>query len=108
LAVPGTGAANGRERRTAIKPAQAIAEFVTGFDLKNAPQIVIDRARSASVDTVGVMLAGSQHQPTDIICDMIKLEGSAPAATIVGRICCDVRSLRRSLTASRATPWITI
>ena len=41
----------------AIKPAQAIAEFVTGFDLKNAPQIVIDRARVAFVDTVGVMLA---------------------------------------------------
>ena len=48
-------------------------------------QIVIDRARVAFVDTVGVMLAGSQHHPTDIICDMIKLEGSAPAATIVGR-----------------------
>jgi 2-methylcitrate dehydratase PrpD len=69
----------------AIKPAQAIAEFIVNFDLKTAPPIVIDRARVAFVDTIGVMLAGSQHPPTDIICDMIKLEGSVLAATIVGR-----------------------
>jgi 2-methylcitrate dehydratase PrpD len=31
------------------------------------------------------MLAGSQSSPTDIVCDIIKLEGSAPVATIVGR-----------------------
>ena len=31
------------------------------------------------------MLAGSHHPPTDIICDLIKLEGSAPTATIAGR-----------------------
>ncbi len=68
-----------------IKPAQAIAEFIVNFDLKNATPVVIDRARVAFIDTVGVMLAGSQLQPADIVCDMIKLEGSAPAATIVGR-----------------------
>jgi 2-methylcitrate dehydratase PrpD len=66
-------------------PSQAIADFVTGFDLKSAPPIVIERARIAFVDTVGVMLAGSQSSPTDIVCDIIKLEGSAPVATIVGR-----------------------
>jgi len=31
----------------AIKPAQAIADFIINFDLKNAPQIVIDRSRTA-------------------------------------------------------------
>jgi 2-methylcitrate dehydratase PrpD len=31
------------------------------------------------------MLAGSQSSPTDIVCDIIKLEGSAPVATVVGR-----------------------
>lgn len=66
-------------------PSQAIADFATGFDLKSAPPIIIERARIAFVDTVGVMLAGSQSPPTDIMCDIIKLEGSAPAATIVGR-----------------------
>ena len=67
------------------KPSQLIADFVTGFDLKSAPPVVIERARIAFVDTVGVMLAGSQLPPADIVCDVVKLEGSAPAATIVGR-----------------------
>ena len=66
-------------------PSQAIADFVTGFDLKSAPPVVIERARIAFVDTVGVMLAGSQLPPADIVCDIIKLESSAPVATIVGR-----------------------
>jgi 2-methylcitrate dehydratase PrpD len=80
-----------RETQTAIavgsgiKPAEAIAEFIVSFDLKKVPPIVVDRARVAFIDTVGVMLCGSQHHPTDIVCDMIKFEGSAPAATIAGR-----------------------
>ena len=69
----------------AIKPAQAIADYIVNFDLRQVPSIVIERARVAWIDTVGVMLAGSHHPPTDIICDLIKLEGSAPVATIVGR-----------------------
>ena len=68
-----------------IKAAQAIAEFIVSFDLKNVPPIVVDRARVAFIDTVGVMLSGSQHHPADIVCEMIKSEGSGPAATIVGR-----------------------
>ena len=44
-------------------PSQAIADFVTGFDLKSAPPIVLERARIAFLDTVGVMLAGSQLLP---------------------------------------------
>jgi 2-methylcitrate dehydratase PrpD len=79
LARPASGDA------AAIKPAQAIAEYVVNFDLKSVPRIVIERARVAWIDTVGVMLAGSHHPPTDIICELIKLEGSAPTATIAGR-----------------------
>jgi 2-methylcitrate dehydratase PrpD len=69
----------------AVNLSKIIADFVTGFDLRQAPPLVIDRARVAFVDTVGVMLAGSQLPPADIVCDLIKTEGSAPAATIVGR-----------------------
>jgi 2-methylcitrate dehydratase PrpD len=64
---------------------ETIAAFVTGFALKDAPAGVVQRARTAFVDTVGVMLAGSQLPPADIVCDVIKLEGSTPSATIVGR-----------------------
>src|SRR5712675_920860 len=73
------------KRAPAQAPSKAIADFVTGFDLKSAPPLVIERARIAFIDTVGVMLAVSQTPPADIVCDIVKLEGSAPAATIVGR-----------------------
>src|SRR4249919_325811 len=83
IGLPGIGLAQqqipsepdkGRELATRA-PSQAIADFVTSFDLKNAPPIVIERARIAFIDTVGVMLAGSQLPPADIVCDIIKLEG---------------------------------
>jgi 2-methylcitrate dehydratase PrpD len=64
---------------------EMIADFIVGFDLKTVPPAVIERARVAIVDTVGVMLAGSQLPPADIACDIVKLAGSAPVATIVGR-----------------------
>ena len=67
------------------KPSQVIAEFITAFDLKNAPPLVIERARTAFIDSIGVMLAGSREPASDMVCDMIKLEGSAPAASIVGQ-----------------------
>ena len=64
---------------------EIIADFVTGFELKNVPQPAIDRARVAFIDTVGVMLAGSQLPPADIACAVVQLDASAPAATVVGR-----------------------
>jgi 2-methylcitrate dehydratase PrpD len=64
---------------------QVIADFVTGFDLKTVPAEVIDRARVGITDTVGVMLAGSRQDVSHILCDMVRLEGSAPSASIVGQ-----------------------
>src|SRR5258708_26777872 len=69
---PGKGSEPAR-RAPAQAPSKAIADFVTGFDLKSAPPIVIERARIAFIDTVGVMLAGSQTPAADIVCDIIKL-----------------------------------
>jgi len=62
----------------------AIADFVTAFDLKHSPPITIERARVAFIDTIGAMLAGSSQPPTDIVCEMVRGEGSNPSATIVG------------------------
>lgn len=67
------------------KLAQVLAEFIAGFDLKNVPPEVIDRARVGFTDTMGVMLAGSHEEVSHLVCDMVKLEGSAPAASIVGQ-----------------------
>ena len=62
-----------------------IADFVAGFDLKAAPPLAIERTRVAFVDTVGVMLAGSKLPAAQIVCDMVREEGSAPQVAIVGQ-----------------------
>src|SRR5205085_9307885 len=67
------------------KLAQLIAEYVAGFDLKNVPPEVIRRARVGFIDTMGVMLAGSREEVAHIVVDMVKAEGSAPSAGIVGQ-----------------------
>jgi 2-methylcitrate dehydratase PrpD len=64
---------------------EAIAAFVTGFDLKNVPPVAVERARIAFVDTIGVMLAGSRQPAAEIVCDMVRSEASSPAAAIVGQ-----------------------
>src|SRR5580704_1921565 len=52
---------------------QVVAEFVVGFDLKDAPPEVINRARVAFTDTVGVMLAGCRQEVSQILCEMVRL-----------------------------------
>src|SRR5437899_2901013 len=62
-----------------------LADFIAGFDLKMVAPEVIDRARVGFIDTMGVMLAGSQEEVSHLVCDMVKAEGAAPAASIVGQ-----------------------
>ncbi|HEY7296826.1 MAG TPA: MmgE/PrpD family protein [Xanthobacteraceae bacterium] len=62
-----------------------LADFVAGFDLKRAPPEAIDRARAAFIDTIGVMLAGSREEVSRLACDMVRAEGAAAAATVVGQ-----------------------
>jgi 2-methylcitrate dehydratase PrpD len=68
----------------AAKPTQLIASFITGFDLKHAPPLAIERARLAFIDTMGVMLAGSRSEPAAIVREMVRAEGATPVASVVG------------------------
>ena len=61
-----------------------IADFVTGFELKHAPQLAIERSRAAFVDTVGVTLAGSTEKVAEIVREMVRAEGAAPAVSVIG------------------------
>jgi 2-methylcitrate dehydratase PrpD len=70
----------------APKLSAKIADFVTRFDLKAAPPLTIERSRTAFVDTVGVTLAGSTEKPAEIVREMVRMEGAAPAASIVGAV----------------------
>src|SRR5260370_39741958 len=87
----GADAAKPGEARSAAPAGQAkrlgevIAEYVVGFDLKDAPPEVISRARVAFTDTVGVMLAGCRQDVSRILCDMVRLAGRTPSASIRGQ-----------------------
>src|SRR6266404_459643 len=78
-------AAANAESEPKKKLSELIADFVVGFDLKNAPPLAIERTRLAFTDTLGVMLAGSREHVTQIACEMVKQEGGAPAAGVVGQ-----------------------
>src|SRR5215813_9371176 len=67
------------------KLSELIADFTIGFDLKSAPPLAVERARLAFTDTMGVMLAGSREKVSELACDMVKHEGAAPAASVVGQ-----------------------
>src|SRR5262245_54463225 len=69
----------------ALKPTARVADFVAGFDLKGVPALAIERARLAFIDSVGVTLAGSRSEPAAIVLELVRAEGAAPAASIVGQ-----------------------
>lgn len=72
------------ESQSAAKSA-AIAAFITGFDLERAPDALIPLVDAAFVDTIGVMLAGSQQPAARIVAEMVGEERAGPAASVVGR-----------------------
>src|SRR6266568_3367385 len=79
-AKPGTAKAGAES----AKPTALLADFIAGFELKQAPPLAIERARTAFIDTMGVTLAGSRSEPAAIMLEMVKAEGAAAAASIVG------------------------
>ena len=62
-----------------------MVDFIAGFDLKQAPALAVERARTAFIDTVGVMLAGSRSEPAGIVLELVRAEGAKPAVSIVGQ-----------------------
>src|SRR5262249_15730720 len=52
-----------------------VVDFVANFDLGEAPPLAIERARTAFIETVGVMLAGSRSDPAAIVLEMVRAEG---------------------------------
>jgi 2-methylcitrate dehydratase PrpD len=79
--LPGAAKAQTKE---SPKLSARIADFVTGFELKQAPPLAIERTRTAFVDTVGVTLAGSTEKVAEIVRDMVKAEGAGPQASVIG------------------------
>jgi len=85
LATSAAARAEDKPMAESKKLSELIADFVVGFDLKSAPPLAIERTRLAFTDTMGVMLAGSREKVSELACDMVKAEGAAPAASVVGQ-----------------------
>ena len=97
-------AEGGRSRDREARP--LIADFITGFELEKVPPVAIERARTAFVDTVGVMLAGSRSEPSEIVREMVQVEGAEPAASVVGhslRTSPQLAALATALPRTRST-----
>jgi len=84
VAQQGGGGGGGKPAATDKRLRQILAEFVVGFDLRQAPPQVIERARVALIDTVGVAVAGSHEEVAHIVAEMVKAEASAPQCTVIG------------------------
>jgi 2-methylcitrate dehydratase PrpD len=70
---------------SAKRLSDTIADFVVGFDPKTLPPLAVERARLAFIDTLGVMLAGSREEGSELVCDMVKQEDAAGKVTVIGQ-----------------------
>ncbi len=86
LALPASGYA---QTQAATPPrrklAEMIASYASDYDLATAPPAVIEAAKIAFIDTLGVMLAASSEEVAHIAFDMVREEGGARKSTIIGR-----------------------
>ncbi len=80
----GTGGGRSEAATQKAKLAEVIAKYAVEYDFTKAPETVVEAARVAFIDTIGVMLAGSHEDVAQIALKVIFEEGGAPRATIIG------------------------
>ena len=61
-----------------------VADYIVGFDLAQVPADAIENARTALLDSVGIMVAGSTDHAFHIVRDMVREEAAAPRCSVVG------------------------
>jgi 2-methylcitrate dehydratase PrpD len=64
--------------------ATRLAEFVVKTRLEDCPKEALERVRLAALDAIGVMLAGASEPVARIVREIVRTEGGAPLATVVG------------------------
>src|SRR3989304_2109110 len=62
-----------------------IAEYVHDSSCDHLPPLALANAKLSFLDTLGVMLAGSQHQAGRIIAEYVKASDARGASTVIGR-----------------------
>ena len=61
-----------------------VAQFVSGLRFEELPRGVVERARLALLDTVGVALAGQMSAPGEQILAYVRSQAGAPHASVLG------------------------
>jgi len=61
-----------------------IAEFTVKTTLDDCPPQALDAVRRATLDSLGVMLAGASEPAARIVREMLRTEGATPLCTVVG------------------------
>ena len=65
--------------------AEMVSEFVTGNDFDKLPPDVVEAAKAAVLDCVGVALAGSEEESARICGALARQESRAAEATVIGQ-----------------------
>lgn len=68
----------------AVTALHQLAEFVVKARLEECPPGVLDQVRRATLDTLGVMLAGAKEPPARRVREIARVEGGLPLCTVVG------------------------
>lgn len=69
---------------TGLKNSNAVAQYIFDFDLANAPDIVVQRAKLCVMDTIGVMLGGLNTNASRIVREVLAVRGGEKEARIFG------------------------
>jgi 2-methylcitrate dehydratase PrpD len=67
-----------------MSPSRALAEFAVGLSYDDIPAEIVDVARNAIIDSMGVMIFGSTLPWSRIVIDYAMAYGSGGASTIMG------------------------
>jgi 2-methylcitrate dehydratase PrpD len=67
-----------------VKITHRLAEFVAHTPSEGIPTSAREQARRAFLDTLGVTLAGSREEASRIAADLVREQGSAQEATVIG------------------------
>src|SRR3989304_9758149 len=70
---------------TPLTVSATVANYIAEFNISEVPAAAIDNARTAMVDAIGIMLAGSTEHAFRIVLEMVLQECASPQASIVGQ-----------------------
>ena len=88
--------------------AEKVSEFIAGSDFDRLPPDVVEAAKAAFLDCVGVALAGSDEESGRICGALAQQESRAAEATVIGQGFRTSATLGGACaTAPRLTPWTT-